>query len=103
MDLHRYSALGLRRRGRVPSQRDGRSLEHAARTVEDWLATQDLEQPGIVDDADSLRQVGVLARAGAPDTELNRAVRFARQQGWGWAPIALLLGESRDQARRRLA
>jgi len=103
MDWHRYSTLGVRHGGHVPGQRDERNLEQASRTVEDWLETQALADPGVVDDADDLRQVGVLARAGAPANEVNQAVRYARQQGWDWAPIALLLGETREQARQRLA
>jgi len=103
MDRHRYSALGVGHGGHVPDQRDEPNLEQAARTVEDWLETQALGEPGVLDDADELRQVGALARAGAPSDEVNLAVRRARQHGWGWAPIALLLGETREQARQRLA
>jgi hypothetical protein len=102
MDWHHYPVRGLRRGKCIPGQRDGRNLEQAARTVEDWLATQELEQPGILDDADALRRIGALARARASEAELDRAVRLGRQQGWGWAPIALLLGESREEASRRV-
>jgi hypothetical protein len=102
MDWHRYSALGNRHGGQVPGERNGRNLEQAARSIEDWLETQALADADLVDDADELRQVGVLARAGAASDELNQAVRRARQHGWGWAPIALLLGETREQARQRL-
>jgi hypothetical protein len=75
----------------------------AASTVEDWLASQTRAETGDVDDGDELRQVGVLARAGATSGEVNQAVLRARQHGWDWAPIALLLGETREQARQRLA
>ena len=102
MDWHRYSALGARHKEHIPGQRDQRNLDQAARTVEDWLAVQALAEPGLVDDADELRQVGVLARAGVSSDEVNQAVRRARQHGWGWAPIAVLLGETREQARQRL-
>jgi hypothetical protein len=102
MDWHRYSALGNRHGGQASGQRNGRNLEQAARSIEDWLETQALADADLVDDADELRQVGVLARAGVASDELNQAVRRARQHGWGWAPIALLLGETREQARQRL-
>jgi hypothetical protein len=105
MDQHRYSALRARLGGQVPGQRHERNLEEAARTVEDWLETQ-TSDPGLGFDSDAdaedLRRISALARAGAPEDEVNQAVRRARQHGWAWAPIALLLGETRDQARQRL-
>jgi hypothetical protein len=103
MNRQRWSAQGTCQRLHVPGQRDIRTLEQAARTIEDWIEAQAATETELVDDADELRQVGALARAGAPEHEVNWAVRRARQHGWGWAPIALLLGETREQARQRLA
>lgn len=102
MNLDRVFTRGTHHERSVPAQPGNRNLEQAAKTVEDWLETQAVDEIGLIDNADELRQVGVLARSGAPTEELNRAVRCARQHGWGWAPIALLLGESREQARQRL-
>ena len=102
MDWRRYSALGAHPEGHVPGHGSERNLVQAATPVEDWLASQTRAETGLVDDADELRQVGVLARAGAPSDEVNQAVPRARQNGWGWAPIALLLGETREQSRQRL-
>jgi hypothetical protein len=102
MDRHRYSSLGVHHEGHLPDRRDEWNLDQAARTVENWLASQADPAVDLVEDADELRQVGVLARAGAPSDEVDQAVRRARQLGWEWAPIALLLGETREQARQRL-
>lgn len=102
MDRHRCSPLGVRHEGHIPGRRDGRNLDQAARTVENWLANQADFAVDLVEDADALRQVGVLTRAGAPSDEVNQAVRCARQLGWEWPPIALLLGETREQARQQL-
>ena len=106
MDRHRHFALRARFGGHVPAQRDGRTLEQAANTVEDWLETQTSDPALGVDPdahAEDLRRIGALARAGAPEHEVNQAVRRARQHGWGWAPIAILLGETRDRTRQRLS
>jgi hypothetical protein len=102
MNSHRRTAWGvvLYSTSRLNAERG--NLERAAETIEDWLEAHDPDDSNVVDDADDLRQVGILARAGAPEEELNRAVKLARERGWSWAPIALLLGETREQARQRL-
>jgi hypothetical protein len=52
------------------------------------------------DDGDDLFEIHNLVLAGAPRTQLNEAVRRARDDGWGWGPIAMALGESTAQAQQ---
>jgi hypothetical protein len=88
---------------RVPSRSDAGRLERAVAVLDDWLDAHDTGDGGLADDdAEELRRVGELAAAGAPEDELNRAVRAAREHGWGWRPLALLLGETPDRTRARL-
>lgn len=87
----------------VSGQRNHRALHHASEIVNDWLDLQD-EDSELVDEAeDELRNVSVLALAHAPTSELNDAVRRAREVGWGWGPIATLLCEPPADTRRRMA
>lgn len=69
-----------------------------------WLdAVGAADEPTTMDDdADDLRRISELALSGAPEAELNEAVGEARASGWGWAPIARLLGETRTETRWRL-
>lgn len=78
-------------------------LNRAAEVIEDWLDTQEVDGAELGEDAIAeLRRVGELARCGAPKAELDAAVRTAREAGWSWAPIALLLDETREQAGQRV-
>jgi hypothetical protein len=85
---------------RIPRQRNRGSLERAAAKIERWLDTQD---PDLFDDVDELWRISDLALAGASDEEIDSAVYKARQRGWQWNPIALLLDESVEEARERAA
>jgi hypothetical protein len=77
-------------------------LEQAADAVERWLSAQDAGDPELAEaDVEDLWAVSGLAMAGAPEAEVADAVRRARQSGWSWLPIALLLGISRPEAKRR--
>lgn len=79
-------------------------LERAADAVEQWLDALDLDDPDVIDvDGENLRRVSALALAGAPETELAAAVRVAREGGWGWSPIAMLLGTDRKAAVARFS
>ena len=90
----------------VPSQRqrpDRERLSRAAEVIEDWLETQeDPDDEAVIHrDADDLRRISTLALADADETELAAAVQQARDDGWAWGPIAMVLGQHRDHARRR--
>lgn len=79
-------------------------LERAADAVEKWLDALDLDDPDMVDvDGENLRRVSALAVSRAPEPELAGAVRTARESGWGWSPIAMLLGMDRKAAVARFA
>lgn len=85
----------------VPRQRRGESLRDAS-GLERWLELQDPHQAGMVDDdAEDLFEIHNLVITGAPRAQLNAAVRMARDDGWGWAPIAMALGESAAHAQSR--
>ena len=88
---------------RISTQRAREALEHAAEVVEDWLDAQDIDAPEMVTrDEDALWRVNALALAGAPEAVLDDAVCSARQSGWGWSPIAMLLGETPRRTQRRV-
>jgi len=91
----------------IPMSFDGHrgrvDLNRASEVIEDWLDTQEMDGVELCEDAiDELRRVGELARCGAPRSELDAAARTAREAGWSWAPIALLLGETKEHARKRV-
>jgi hypothetical protein len=78
------------------------------KALEEWLDIQESsDDTGEImfrqDDFDDLWTVGCLARAHAPEAQLRAAVLHARQAGWGWHPLALSLGISANEARRRYA
>jgi hypothetical protein len=83
---------------RIPRQRNRGSLERAAQKIERWLDSQD---PDLLDDVDELWRVSDLALAGASDEEIDSAVCKARQRGWQWNPIAVLLDESVEKTQER--
>ena len=78
-------------------------LEQAAADAEAWLEELD---PAEVDkpeaDATDLRRIGTALRAvAAAEHELTEAVGLARENGRSWAEIAMVLGVSREAARKR--
>jgi hypothetical protein len=85
---------------RIPRQRGRVELERAALAVEDWLDTQ-AGDDDIDVDADCLRRISELAIADAPESAVAQAVDQAREAGWGFAPIAMLLGLTPRDARKR--
>jgi len=88
-------------RGRL-TESDRKRLERAARVVEEWLTLQEREADRDPDlDGDDLLEVSALVLAEAPDAQLRAAVYRARDEGWGWGPIAMLLGQSAQQAKER--
>ncbi|MGQ0776551.1 MAG: sigma-70 family RNA polymerase sigma factor [Pseudonocardiales bacterium] len=78
-------------------------LEQAAADAEAWLDTLDpneLDSPDA--DATDLRRIGTaLGSVVAAERELTEAVRLARGHGRSWADIAMVLGVSREAARKR--
>lgn len=54
-------------------------------------------------DSDSLLAVVRSVRAGAPETTLTDAVKTARDHGWGWSPIAIVLGATRADTVERFS
>jgi DNA-directed RNA polymerase specialized sigma24 family protein len=78
-------------------------LEQAAADAETWLDTLDpseLDNPDT--DATDLRRIGTaLGAMAAAERELTEAVRLARTHGRSWADIAMVLGVSREAARKR--
>lgn len=85
---------------RIPRQRGRLELERAASAVEDWLDAQ-AGDDDIDVDADCLRRISELAIADAPESAVAQAVEQAREAGWGFAPIAMLLGLTPLDARKR--
>jgi hypothetical protein len=86
-----------------PTQASSQGLLRGQAAVLRWLdnltegADLELTECAVSD----LLAVGELARSGAPEPLLVAAVGRARGSGWSWAPIALLAGVSRRDARRR--
>lgn len=78
-------------------------LERAAADAEAWLDALDpteLDKPEA--DATDLRRIGVaLTAVASAENELAEAVRLARGNGRPWADIAMVLGVSREAARKR--
>ena len=78
-------------------------LEQAAADAEAWLDKLDpsaLETPAA--DATDLRRIGTaLAAVASAEGELAEAVRLSRAHGRSWTDIAIVLGVSREAARKR--
>lgn len=78
-------------------------LEQAAADAEAWLDNLDpseLDSPAA--DATDLRRIGAaLTATASAESELTEAVRLARANGRSWADIAIVLGVSREAARKR--
>ncbi|MGH3942387.1 MAG: sigma-70 family RNA polymerase sigma factor [Pseudonocardiaceae bacterium] len=78
-------------------------LEQATADAEAWLDTLDpseLDNPDA--EATDLRRIGTtLGTVVAAERELTEAVRLARAHGRSWADIAMVLGVSREAARKR--
>jgi hypothetical protein len=53
------------------------------------------------DDGEDLFEIHNLVVLVLCGRRLNEAVRTARDDGWGWAPIAMALGESAAHAQSR--
>ena len=71
--------------------------------LEDWLDVQSFDGPSADIDGDYLRAITVLALVEAPEAELADAVKRARENGWSWTPIALVLGTTRKQVVERFS
>jgi hypothetical protein len=88
----------LAQRTRSPRTRSDPLL--ASAVIEDWLSAQEPEDPAVIDeDADDLGRISALARRSASVPELAEAARGARQNGWSWEPIAVLLGQAAAEVR----
>lgn len=78
--------------------------DQTADAINRWLDTVELEDSNEHDvDADALDTLNVLSWSGAPESDISRAVTEARDSGCGWAPIALVLGIPRQQARHQFS
>ena len=87
----------------IPRQRDIHACERGAEVLADWLDALDALEQGLGEpDEQDLWSISDLALGGASDTEIAHAIRQARQGGWSWAPIALLLAESPQYTRHRV-
>jgi hypothetical protein len=104
MSLTRSSESGIL--ASIPRQRDARRDEQALRravtVIGDWLEMQDPDDPAAVENVEELWRISRLALAGAPEAALDDAVRRARQCGWEWAPMAVLLAEPAERTRERV-
>jgi hypothetical protein len=93
--------------GRTTSMAKSSAEYHqTAETINHWLDTVDLDDSNeldLEDDAEALANLNVLAWSGAPESDISRAVAQARDNGCGWAPIALVLGIPRQQARHQFS
>jgi hypothetical protein len=88
--------------GMPPTQETQEQLGRAGDAIDRWLDALDPDDPDAADtDGDLLRDINALSIKGAPDDQLTRAVDAARECGWAWAPIAMVLGTSRRDAVRR--
>jgi hypothetical protein len=78
-------------------------LECAGEKLERWLDALGMDDAdGTVDnDGDNLRVINALAIQGATEAELRDAVTTARESGWSWSPIAMVLGTTRQAAVER--
>ncbi|HEY2203090.1 MAG TPA: hypothetical protein VGH99_01250 [Pseudonocardia sp.] len=78
-------------------------LYRAAGLLEDWLDLQSFEDAANDVDGDQLRVINALAVTGASERELARAVKSARDHGWSWTPIAMVLGITRKEVVERFS
>jgi hypothetical protein len=70
--------------------------------IDRWLAAQDEDREGPDADAEPLLyRIAELLETGATEDALAGAVDRARSAGWGWAPIAVLLGQDSGAVRCR--
>lgn len=81
------------------------NMRDALNALEEWLETQLADDSNEMmfseEDVDDLRAVSRLALTKAPAAELRDAIQRARDAGWSWPPLALSLGISVADARRR--
>jgi hypothetical protein len=80
---------------------DRARLRRAAASIEAWLDTNEPDAEFTEAQRADLLRVSELALSGASEAKIGRAIGQARDSGWGWEPIAVLLGESPEQARQR--
>jgi hypothetical protein len=74
----------------------------ATEVIDRWLDVQDDEQEWLDTEAESfLYRIAEHVESGASEAEIAVAVRCACLAGWDWAPISILLGCDRAEARRR--
>jgi hypothetical protein len=78
-------------------------LNQITGVLEDWLDVRSFNEPGADVDGDYLRAISALALVRAPETELVDAVKRAREVGWSWTPIAMVLGTTRKQVVERFS
>jgi hypothetical protein len=87
---------------RSTTEIDRARLRRSIRAVSEWLELIEWDSTAMTeDDAADLLQVGALLNAGAPQGQLELAVRRARCTGWSWGLIAQMLGVDRRAAEER--
>jgi hypothetical protein len=79
------------------------ALNQNTGVLEDWLDVRSFDDPGPDVDGDYLRAISALALVDAPEAELVDAVKRAREIGWGWTPIAMVLGTTRRRVVERFS
>jgi hypothetical protein len=78
-------------------------LDRNTGVLEDWLDVRSFDDPGVDGDGDHLRVISALATVGAPEAELADAVKRAKEIGWSWTPIAMVLGTTRKRVVERFS
>jgi MoxR-like ATPase len=78
-------------------------LNQRAGVLEDWLDVQSSDGASADVDGDYLRAISALALVDAPEAELAEAVKRAKEHGWSWTPIALVLGTTRKHVVERFS
>jgi hypothetical protein len=76
----------------------------ARRIIEAWLRNSGTgagSADGHAPDGEILFQLNTLALRHGPRAELAGAVHQARDEGWGWSPVAIALGMSLREAIAR--
>jgi 16S rRNA U516 pseudouridylate synthase RsuA-like enzyme len=83
----------------IPRAKD----DQCAGVLEDWLDVQSFDGASADVDGDYLRAISALALVDAPEAELAEAVKRAKEHGWSWTPIALVLGTTRKHVVKRFS
>jgi hypothetical protein len=71
--------------------------------IDGWLDPPRHDDAGADVDGDYLRAIAALDTAGAPEREVINAVKAAKDNGWSWTPIAMVLGTTRRQVLERFS